>query len=97
MKKIHISVIPCKRKRCIIYPACRNRIHIKCDDLHTYYLNVISTDTTKRYRVGKNELVQLTSKDIWVKYIGSHFPNLITLVPETKKQKPNPYKLTKGK
>ena len=88
--------LPCKKRKCILYPVCRNKTKIICDCLNDYYHGLRSDKYTKRYRLkkDKNEVIRpLTALDIWTKYIKSSFPNLIHLQAETEpKPKKSPYK-----
>ena len=91
--------LPCKRKRCIIYPTCINKTSIRCDDLYKYYEDIKEDDTTTRYAITKNGFNQLSAHGLWIKYVRKYFPNLLYLTPENMKtfQKPNPYKYTKSR
>ena len=80
-----MSAIPCKKRKCILYPACKHKTHIVCDDLIKYWKSLISSDVTVRYKIAKGKrggFKKLNAHELWHKYIINTLPELLILDSE---------------
>lgn len=56
-------MIPCIRNKCLLYPACRNREEVECEEIRVYFWQL------------KHETLHIEHNEIW-EMINKYLPKL---------------------
>jgi len=61
-------MIPCKSNKCLLYPVCKNKEEVVCEELRLYYWNI------------KRGTLHIESVEVW-KIINKDLPQLQMIGP----------------
>jgi len=65
-------MIPCIENKCLLYPVCRNKRDIICDEVRTFYYREVAKKGLK------TSMEWMPDHPVWTK-VKKHLPNMSSL------------------